>query len=98
VSAETFTREQLMEALTLRPCHVTGTHQPDHHLPHRNAFTGKPTDGYVCNLQLTAALKGLFELLGITEADLPRALHQDCIWCALEGRVEANEAWARGEL
>lgn len=66
---QTFTREQVLEAIALRPCHVTGQHDPDH------------TPDRVCESQLSQAFTGLLDLLGVTPEDLPHALHESCHWC-----------------
>lgn len=65
-----YTRAELLDALRLEPCHVTGMHNPDHHLKH------------VCDIQRSAAFNRVLELIGIDESELPHALHgSDCYWC-----------------
>ena len=58
-----FSRAEIIAALALAPCHITGTHDPEH------------TPKYVCTYQLKDALNGLLDLLGITVDDLPRRPH-----------------------
>lgn len=66
---DTFTRAELLAALCLEPCHVTGMHDPNH------------TDGSVCDIQRAKAFDRLLAVLGVSEGELPRALHDDCYWC-----------------
>jgi hypothetical protein len=49
-----------MQMMALRPCHVTGTHNPLH------------TPYYFCGLQKAYAFDRLLEALGINIRDLPR--------------------------
>lgn len=73
MSQETFTREELLNALRIEPCHITGCHEPDHHLK------------YTCADQRAASFVRVLALLGVDEMDLPRDLHgkceKDCYWC-----------------
>jgi hypothetical protein len=79
-----YTRDQILDAVALRPCHVTGEHDPTH------------TTEYVCVLQMAVAFKGLLKLLGITEADLPRKLHDSCYWCNAEPKHhEELQQWVQ---
>ncbi len=59
----TFTRDEILAALTIAPCHITGTHDPQH------------TPKYICTYQRKDALQGLLDLLGVTAVDLPRKPH-----------------------
>lgn len=85
-----FTRDEVLGALTLHPCHITGMHTPEHHVAHRSPHSGKELEGYVCEAMLKDALQGLLKLIGATVADLPHALHnpKDCGWCR---RVPSQE-------
>lgn len=65
----TFTRQQILDAVTLKPCHITGEHDPTH------------TPDRVCASQTAAAFRGLLALLDVEVEDLPRALHDTCYWC-----------------
>lgn len=73
----------LMDALTLRPCHVTGMHTPEHHAR------------FMCAHQKAAMLDAVLAALGIDNAaDLPHALHDEsCGWCH---RVPAQERHREG--
>lgn len=66
---DTFTRAELLEALRIEPCHVTGQHDPNH-TPH-----------HVCSIQRAEAFSRVLELLGVKEEELPKALHEHCGWC-----------------
>lgn len=66
---DTFTREELLQALRIEPCHTTGMHDPNH------------TARYVCDGQRAIAYHRLLGLLGVTEDQLPRVLHPECGWC-----------------
>lgn len=66
---EMFTRAELLEALALEPCHVTGQHDPNH------------TPRHVCSIQRAEAFERVLELLGVTEEELPKRLHEGCGWC-----------------
>lgn len=59
----------LAEALTVRPCHVTGMHTPNHHLD------------YLCQIQKAAMFDAVLEAVGLSVEELPHALHEDCYWC-----------------
>jgi hypothetical protein len=80
----------LADALAVRPCHITGMHEPDHHTR------------YQCSDQKAAALDGLLDGLGLTFADLPRRLHDEtCGWChtvpsqeRYRERLRATHRWA----
>lgn len=62
--------DQMVEALTLHPCHITGMHSPEHHLE------------YVCEHQKGVLLESLLGVLGLRDADsLPHRLHESCGWC-----------------
>jgi hypothetical protein len=70
VPKSTFTRDEILAALTVRPCHITGIHNPDHHRK------------YTCADQRAEAFRQVLELIGATEDELPRALHnENCGWC-----------------
>ena len=66
-----YTQSQILAALTLKPCHTTGEHDPTH----------TPTG--ICDKQLREALLNLLKMLGVSAKDLPRALHEEgsCYWC-----------------
>lgn len=79
-----FTRDELLEAMTVAPCHITGTHDPTH------------TPRYFCSIQAQKALDGVLGLLGITMKDLPRRPHDypseaDYIWLQRRAPVDAAE-------
>lgn len=87
----TYTRSQILKALTLEPCHVTGEHDPTH------------TARYICRIQRSEALNRVLRLVGVDAPDLPRRLHQHCRWCGTqEGAGEGAHdkdlihAWAEG--
>lgn len=61
--SERYTREELLSAMTLAPCHVTGTHDPEH------------TPKYVCQQQMSDAFRAVLRLIGATVDDLPRRPH-----------------------
>lgn len=89
----------VFEALALEPCHVTGMHNPDHHVEKRPG-----EGGYICDIQMNEALKNFLATLGTKypgseheEAtyrpgrDLPRKLHgEKCGWCH---RVPSQEEY-----
>lgn len=63
-------REWLLEHLVVKPCHVTGMHDPTH------------TPRHFCELQSRALVVDLLGALGVTVADLRRSLHDEsCGWC-----------------
>lgn len=67
--SDTFTREQVLEMLSIRPCHVTGMHEPEHHLK------------YTCPLQKAEAFDRALTVLGAAIEDMPKHLHDACYWC-----------------
>lgn len=75
---ETYTREEILHALRLEPCHVTGMHTPEHHLD------------YTCDLQRTKGYERVLKLIEATDAEIPRALHENCGWCT---RVPGQEQY-----
>lgn len=84
----TVTIEDVLAALALAPCHVTGMHTPDHHLDH------------TCTLQKAAAFDRLLAALGMDVDDLPHRLHaEDCYWChhvpeQEQHRERLRQSWA----
>lgn len=83
--------EAIREALTLRPCHITGMHRPEHHLD------------FTCEHQKTRMLDNLLGVLGIQDPGaLPHALDDDsCSWChrvpsqeMYRDRLRRTWAWA----
>ncbi|MGH3405132.1 MAG: hypothetical protein ACRDRJ_21910 [Streptosporangiaceae bacterium] len=85
--------EVLREALAIQPCHITGEHEPDHHLR------------YLCRDQQAAMLSGLLAGLGLAFGDLPRRLHDGCGWChripaqeRYRERLRATWAWAGADM
>lgn len=64
-----FTRSQVLDMLSLRPCHVTGMHTPEHHLD------------YTCEIQKGEAFDRALKILMATEDEVPKHLHDDCYWC-----------------
>jgi hypothetical protein len=70
-SERTYTRDEIIAMLVIRPCHVTGMHEPDHHLK------------YTCDIQRTEALRNLLKALDVNEGTLPHDLHDEgtCYWC-----------------
>jgi hypothetical protein len=84
----------LADALAVRPCHITGMHEPDHHTRYR------------CSEQKAAALDALLAGLGLEFGDLPRRLHgETCVWChrvpgqeKYRERLRATYQWAGAEI
>lgn len=78
-----FTRDEILEALTIEPCHITGMHDPKHTLK------------YICRDQLVVALNRLLDLLEVEVDDLPRRLGDDCYWCMKEEGADRTllDAW-----
>jgi hypothetical protein len=68
-TAEVLTAAEITQLLGLRPCHLSGTHDPTH------------TPRFICDLQKVAALDRLMEVLGLTYERLPRGLHDHGHWC-----------------
>ena len=69
--------EGMLDAATIRPCHVTGMHTPNHHI-----------NGSVCELMVTDTAKRMLAAAGIVVKDLPHELHPagaykdgGCGWC-----------------
>ena len=59
--------ERILNAATIFPCHVTGTHDPTH------------TPKYVCNMQKADAYDRIMAQL---EVESPRSLHaKNCYFC-----------------
>lgn len=76
---ESFVRARVLELLSLRPCHVTGQHNPNHHLEHSEP----------CGFQRQDVLARLLEDLGISIVDdVRREDHPVCGWCS-----EYGEGW-----
>lgn len=63
------TRADILDVLALEPCHITGTHTPNHHLES------------LCTYQKAAMLDRLLAFLDTNVDELPRRLHEDCYWC-----------------
>lgn len=63
--------DAIRDALTLRPCHITGCHRPNHHLD------------YTCTEQKARMFNALLGALGVlVPENLPRALHgPSCSHC-----------------
>lgn len=67
---QTFTREEILDALSVKPCHITGTHRPEHHLES------------TCDHQRADAFGSVLELIGASEDEIPHKLHDEtCFWC-----------------
>lgn len=90
---DTYSRAEIIAALRLRPCHVTGEHNPTH------------TPEFICRFQLHEALSNLLLMLQVGDETLPRRLHEDCYFCDTDGRPHGTEhaerhaalrAWADG--
>ncbi len=79
--SETYTKEQILHALALQPCHTTGMHDPTH------------TGLYICELQKVKAFEGLLKLLNVEVGELPRQLHHDCGWCSDSGQTASFRNW-----
>lgn len=102
MSERLYTREELLAVLALQPCHVTGMHTPEHHIAHRSPFNGEESEGYVCEMQLVAAVKRLLGLLEADVSELPHELHgPECGWChrpatqeKYRARQRLSHAWA----
>ncbi len=81
-----YTRQEILDAIALHPCHVTGLHDPNH------------TVKEVCSLQQSASFTRLLEFLGITVDEVPRKLHDNCYWChgdsERRARVGELRRWA----
>lgn len=73
---DTFTREEILAALSIAPCHVTGMHDPSH------------TTRYICELQLGAGLDNLLRTIGATREDIPHHIPEDCGWCRVPSTQE----------
>jgi hypothetical protein len=73
-------RDEILQALTIYPCHVTGMHNPEH------------TADHVCEEQLVGAVERLLKVIGATVKDLPHALEPGCGWCH---RVPTQEHYRR---
>lgn len=82
MSAQTYTREEILAALVLEPCHISGTHDPQH------------TTKYICRDQQSVALARLLALLEVTVEELPRRLDPDCGWCRDGEDLPLLIAWA----
>lgn len=84
----------LADVLAVRPCHITGMHEPDHHTR------------YQCTDQKAVTLDALLAALGLEFADLPRRLHDEtCGWChqvptqeKYRQRLRATYQWAGAEI
>ena len=93
-ASDTFTREQIIAALTINSCHTSGMHDPDH------------TTRSFCESQKAQAFDSLLRLLGVSIADLPRRLTGYAAAEVQAGRVPAKQkardrlmaemAWAAG--
>lgn len=60
----------VINALALEPCHITGMHEPDHHVK------------YNCADQYKAVLDKVLQALEMNRADLRHQLHEgSCYWC-----------------
>lgn len=59
----------IVAALTVRPCHVTGLHSPEHHLR------------YSCDIQKADTLDRVLAAIGTTYDELPKELHPGDLWC-----------------
>jgi len=85
-----FTQEQLRylaELLAIEPCHVTGEHQPDHHL----------TSNHICDIQRRGAWGRAMHELGFDHTNPRRRLHENCGWCTGPDG-DLHLAWVTGEL
>jgi hypothetical protein len=83
----------LTEALTIEPCHITGMHDPDHHVR------------YTCAEQLREVASRMITGLGLTIDELPHRLHEKCGWCHNVGtqekyreRMRESHRWAGVEI
>lgn len=82
--------ETIRRHLVYEPCHVTGMHNPGHHLTS------------TCQIQTSVVFGRLLRGLGLTRDDLPNRLHNpDCGWChrvpdreAERERLRATHRWA----
>lgn len=85
-----YTRSQILEAIGLEPCHVTGEHNPTH------------TARYICGIQRSEAFNRLLRLIDVKIEDLPRHLHERCGWCGTHNYgspasdLKQIQAWAEG--
>lgn len=89
-----FSQEQLHylhKLLAIAPCHISGMHEPDHHLT-----------GIICDNQRSEAWTRAMVELGFDPDNPERKLHDKCGWCHPEpGRpsdADMHEAWAFGVL
>jgi len=83
-----FTKEQLKylrNLLAIEPCHITGEHEPNHHLK-----------GRICNYQRGDAWRRAMVALGLDPENPARKLHDDCFWCHNEesGHLLEHQKWA----
>lgn len=80
---DSYTRAEILSAITLEPCHVTGDHDPTH------------TPFNVCSIQRSEQMQRLLVLLETDESDLPRRLHRHCGYCGTSHQVEStlNDRW-----
>lgn len=64
--------EAVLQQATLRPCHVSGTHAPDHHI-----------HGTVCDYMRADAGQRMVAALGLDLSTAPHELHpaEGCYWC-----------------
>lgn len=84
-----YTREEILEALAIRPCHITGLHEPDHHLK------------YSCAEQDRESVRALMVLLDASFDERPHRLHEGCGWChnvpsqeEYRARLRETHEWA----
>lgn len=82
-------RADLLEAIRLHPCHVTGQHVPNHHL----------VSDRVCSIQKQDLFDQILNFFDIKLEDIDRAVHPPaCGWCNDDGHPskhrEAHAKWA----
>lgn len=76
-------RAELLRRLRLRPCHVTGFHDPNH----------DPDAGCAC--QRLEMFEALLSSLKIELGDIPRALHENCGSCHQVADRETDREFQR---
>jgi hypothetical protein len=77
-SASEASLQDVLDVLAITPCHITGMHEPEHHLR------------YLCSTQKAELLDKVLAVLGLAFKGLPHRLHDECGWCH---RVPAQEEY-----
>jgi hypothetical protein len=80
--ATDYVRQSVLRMISLKPCHVTGEHEPDHHL----------RSDHVCSLQKARMLDDLLAMLDIEINEVDRQPHRECYWCGADPK---HAEWAK---